>query len=63
MIATRILWPELFELWEDVGRRVTYTRDGRLHHFVALVHEVGDLPSPAGTTLQEAVLDWRGRRG
>ncbi len=57
-IATQKLWPELFELWVSLGKRLSSTEDGPTHRFLKLVHKVADLPEPKRSTLRDAVEDW-----
>lgn len=54
-----LLWPGLFDLWWQVGKRPTLTDKGPLHRFVALVHVAIGEEEPSGSTLKDAVLAWR----
>lgn len=55
-IATRMLWPQLFDIWMGIGKRkLAKTPNGPTHRFIALVHEVGDLPEPKASTLRDAI--------
>ncbi|EIM26832.1 hypothetical protein [Microvirga lotononidis] len=55
-IATRMLWPHLFDIWTDIGKRkLAKTPNGPVHRFIALVHEVGDLPEPKASTIGNAI--------
>ncbi|MGF9764106.1 hypothetical protein AAII07_54285 [Microvirga sp. 0TCS3.31] len=52
------LWPTLFEVWEMLGKKVAYTKDGPLHRFISFVHDVCNLPKPSASTLKSALLEW-----
>ncbi|PVE22308.1 hypothetical protein DC522_21745 [Microvirga sp. KLBC 81] len=58
-VITTLLWPRLFELWEQAGRRVAHTPEGPLFRFLNLVHEVGNLPEPKHSTFKDAVARWK----
>lgn len=55
MVATRILWPALFDLWTAAGKQVASTENGPMHRFIAFVHEVADLPEPKRGALRGAI--------
>jgi hypothetical protein len=58
-IATQILWPILFEIWTEIGnRKLASTKKGPTYRFLALVHEVGDLPRPTESTIKKKIRDW-----
>jgi hypothetical protein len=63
LIATRILWPELFELWVDLGKPLAWTENGPTYRFIALVHTAADLPPPKQSTLRDAIRTWKNAAG
>lgn len=54
-----MLWPSLFQVWEDCGRDVGKTENGPFHSFINLVHEVIGLRPAAHGTLRDAVDRWK----
>ena len=63
LVATRILWPELFELWVDLGKPLAWTENGPTYRFIALVHTAADLPPPKQSTLRDAIRTWKNAAG
>jgi hypothetical protein len=63
LVATRILWPELFELWADLGKPLAWTDNGPTYRFIELVHTVADLPPPKQSTLRDAIRAWKTTAG
>lgn len=49
------VWPLLFTIWEEAGKKLTQTPNGGLHQFVSLAHEILGLAAPSAFTLRDAV--------
>jgi hypothetical protein len=58
-IASRELWPILFELWELAGKKPAATENGPTYRFIAFVHRAAGLPEPKAGTVADAVDRWR----
>lgn len=57
--VTQSFWPELFSIYAQAGHDIGFTSGGRLHQFVALLHEVAGLEPPREGTLKDAVRRFR----
>lgn len=55
----RTLWPLLLDYWCHAGKRPALTVNGPLHRFIAIIHSAIEAPEPRGSTLKDAVLQWR----
>ena len=60
-LETAALWPTLFMIWEQHGRRVAGSVGGtnKLHRFVNLVHKGAGLGKPSLNTLNRAIQRWK----
>jgi hypothetical protein len=59
VVASRELWPLLFELWERTVKRPAATQNGPTHRFITFVHRVVGLPDPSASTIRDAIKEWR----
>ena len=53
-----MLWPFLFKMWSDAGKKVAKTPHGPLHRFIILIHEAIEAPEPNPSTFRDAVSKW-----
>jgi hypothetical protein len=63
VIATRILWPILFDIWTSAGKRLASTENGKTIRFIEFVHGVAELPPPTRSTLRDAIAQWKKANG
>jgi hypothetical protein len=57
MLAAKMLWPILFEIWIEANHTVATTPNGPTHQFVKFVHSILGLEEPSASTMRDHITE------